>query len=363
MAALPLETEIRRRIEVAGPMPVGQYMSLCLAHPEHGYYITRDPLGRDGDFTTSPEISQMFGELIGLWAATVWQAMGSPPHLNLVELGPGHGTLMRDALRAVQVVPDFHARVSVHMVEVSPLLMTALEAAWRPAVGRRNAWELAVHAAYWKYAVRRRLNGEKRRSFAAERYWGRPIPGWGADQPAVLIVGLAPAAHGGNRTGRIFTGDRSGDVLFASLWRCGLAAQPASVAAGDGQRLLGARMVAAVRCAPPANKPSVAERDACAPWLAAELAHVRSSVRVVVCLGQFAWQAIWPQLGKAGFPLPRPRPAFGHGAEARVASSGGSGEVLLIGCYHPSQQNTFTGRVTDDMLDGVFRRARQQAGL
>ncbi len=203
----------------------------------------------------------------------------------------------------------------------------------------------------------------KRRSFAAERYWGRPIPGWGADQPAVLIVGLAPAAHGGNRTGRIFTGDRSGDVLFASLWRCGLAAKPASVAAGDGQRLLGARMVAAVRCAPPANKPSVAERDACAPWLAAELAHVRSSVRVVVCLGHFAWQAIWPQLGKAGFLLPRPRPAFGHGAEARVASSGGSGEVLLIGCYHPSQQNTFTGRVTDDMLDGVFRRARQQAGL
>ena len=203
----------------------------------------------------------------------------------------------------------------------------------------------------------------KRRSFAAERYWGRPIPGWGSEQPAVLIVGLAPAAHGGNRTGRIFTGDRSGDVLFASLWRCGLAAKPASIAAGDGQRLLRARMVAAVRCAPPANKPSVAERDACAPWLAAELAHVRSSVRVVVCLGHFAWQAVWPQLGKAGFLLPRPRPAFGHGAEARVASSGGSGEVLLIGCYHPSQQNTFTGRVTDDMLDGVFRRARQQAGL
>ncbi len=122
MTALPLETEIRRRIEVAGPMPVSQYMSLCLAHPEYGYYITRDPLGRDGDFTTSPEISQMFGELIGLWAAAVWKAMGSPVNLNLVELGPGHGTLMRDALRAAQVVPDFHAAVSVHMVEVSPLL-------------------------------------------------------------------------------------------------------------------------------------------------------------------------------------------------------------------------------------------------
>ncbi len=237
---------------------------------------------------------------------------------------------------------------------------------------------------------REQVAAEKRRSFAAERYWGRPVPGWGDDRPAVLIVGLAPAAHGGNRTGRIFTGDRSGDVLFGSLWRCGLAAQPASIAAGDGQRLLGTRMIAAVRCAPPANKPSVAERDTCAPWLAEEIAQVRASVSVIVCLGHFAWQAILPQLARAGFRLPRPRPAFGHGAEARLraasgaggehqqaaapgdqgtgprapgASGGGSGEVLLIGCYHPSQQNTFTGRVTEDMLDAVFQRARQQAGL
>ncbi len=213
---------------------------------------------------------------------------------------------------------------------------------------------------------REQVAAEKRRSFAAERYWGRPVPGWGAQQPAVLIIGLAPAAHGGNRTGRIFTGDRSGDVLFASLWRCGLAVQPASVAAGDGQRLLGVRMAAAVRCAPPANKPTVAERDACAPWLTAELAQLRASLRVIVCLGHFAWQASWPQLGLAGFALPRPRPAFGHGAEVRLAaaaSGGGSGEVLLIGCYHPSQQNTFTGRVTEEMLDAVFQRARQQAGL
>ena len=215
---------------------------------------------------------------------------------------------------------------------------------------------------------REQVAAEKRRSFAAERYWGRPVPGWGAELPAVLIVGLAPAAHGGNRTGRIFTGDRSGDFLFASLWRCGLAASPTSVTAGDGQQLLGVRMAAAVRCAPPANKPSVAERDACAPWLTAELEQVRASVRVIVCLGHFAWQAVWPQLGLAGFALPRPRPPFGHGAEVRLTAASrvngsGSSETLLIGCYHPSQQNTFTGRVTEDMLDAVFRRARQQAGL
>jgi len=208
----------------------------------------------------------------------------------------------------------------------------------------------------------------KRRAFRDERYWGRPIPGWGAERPRVLIVGLAPAAHGGNRTGRVFTGDRSGDVLYASLWRAGLAAQPTSVAAGDGQRLLGTRMVAAVRCAPPLNKPSVDERDNCAPWLAAELGFVAAGLRSVVCLGHFAWQVIWPQLAAAGFAVPRPRPAFGHGAEALVpraerTDDAGEAPVLVIGCYHPSQQNTFTGRVTDVMLDEVFLRARRHAGL
>jgi uracil-DNA glycosylase family 4 len=207
---------------------------------------------------------------------------------------------------------------------------------------------------------RERVAASKRPSSRAEPYWGRPVPGWGDERPRLLIIGLAPAAHGGNRTGRIFTGDRSGDVLFASLHRCGLAAQPASVAAGDGQRLIGTRMMAAVRCAPPVNKPTVTERDTCAPWLAAEYALVAESVRVVVCLGGFAWQAMWPVLRSAGFALPRPRPAFGHGAEARLLAAGHRGparELVLAGCYHPSQQNTFTGRVTPAMLDAVFRRA------
>jgi uracil-DNA glycosylase family 4 len=179
----------------------------------------------------------------------------------------------------------------------------------------------------------------------------------------VLIVGLAPAAHGGNRTGRIFTGDRSGDFLFASLYRCGLAEKPTSVAAGDGQRLLDTRMVAAVRCAPPDNKPEPAERDACAPWLVAELRHVAADLRVIVCLGGFAWQAMWPVLGSCGFAVPRPRPAFCHGAEVRLAARQEPGEILLIGCYHPSQQNTFTGHLTPAMLDAIFTRARSCAGL
>jgi uracil-DNA glycosylase family 4 len=211
-------------------------------------------------------------------------------------------------------------------------------------------------------AWREQVAQTRRRAFQAERYWGRPVPGWGDEHPRILIVGLAPAAHGGNRTGRIFTGDRSGDVLFASLWRSGLATQPTSVLAGDGQRLIGARMAAAVRCAPPANKPEPAERDACAPWLAAELELSAASLRVIVCLGGFAWQALWPRL-TATWAVPRPRPAFGHGAEVRVPGWDDRTGLLVLGCYHPSQQNTFTGRVTDAMLDDVLGRARRAAGL
>ncbi|GAA3674074.1 uracil-DNA glycosylase [Nonomuraea antimicrobica] len=199
----------------------------------------------------------------------------------------------------------------------------------------------------------------KRRAFADETYWGRPVPGWGAERPSILLVGLAPAAHGGNRTGRIFTGDRSGDWLFASLHRSGLATQETSTHAGDGQKLLGTRVLASVRCAPPANKPTPEEKAACFPWMAREMALVAPTVRVVVALGGYAWQAMWPALKDAGYTLPRSRPAFGHGAEVEVRHGGSP--VTLIGCYHPSQQNTFTGRVTAQMLDEIFTRARALA--
>jgi uracil-DNA glycosylase family 4 len=202
----------------------------------------------------------------------------------------------------------------------------------------------------------------RRRAFRDETYWGRPVPGWGDPEPRIFIVGLAPAAHGGNRTGRIFTGDRSGDWLFASLHRCGLAAKDTSVCAGDGQRLIGTRMAASVRCAPPANKPTPQERDTCLPWLARELDLVAASTRVIVALGGFAWQAVWPVLRAAGYELPRPRPAFGHGVEVGLAR-GGAPRAHLVGCYHPSQQNTFTGRVTAGMLDAVFGRAAELAGI
>jgi uracil-DNA glycosylase family 4 len=210
----------------------------------------------------------------------------------------------------------------------------------------------------------------KRRSFEAEPYWGRPIPGWGDPKAAILIVGLAPAAHGGNRTGRIFTGDRSGDWLFAALHRAGLAALPTSTRIDDGQQLIGVRMVAAVRCAPPANKPTPAERDTCRPWLVRELELLAPTVRVVVALGGFAWQALLPVLAGAGYQLPRPLPRFGHGVTVEIsdadgkASSDAEGKALaVLGCYHPSQQNTFTGKLTEPMLDAVFARARQLASV
>lgn len=199
----------------------------------------------------------------------------------------------------------------------------------------------------------------KRASFADQPYWGRPIAGWGASDPAILIVGLAPAANGGNRTGRIFTGDSSGDWLFASLHRVGLARTPTSVHSGDGQELIGARMAAAVRCAPPENKPTPEERDSCAPWIAREVQLVAPTLKVVVTLGAFGWAAALKALRDAGFEIPRPLPKFAHAKE--VVLEGESGAVTLLGCYHPSQHNTFTGRLTPEMLDSVFLRARDLA--
>jgi len=195
----------------------------------------------------------------------------------------------------------------------------------------------------------------RRASFADEQYWGRPISGLGPADARVAVVGLAPAAHGGNRTGRIFTGDRSGDWLFAALYRAGWANQPTSVSAADGLLLRTVRVTLAVRCAPPANKPTPAERDTCRPWLDQELRFLRPTLRVVVVLGGFGWSALWPALQACGVETPRPRPTFGHGVE--VALPG----LTVLGCYHPSQQNTFTGRLTEPMLDAVFARAAELA--
>jgi uracil-DNA glycosylase len=208
-------------------------------------------------------------------------------------------------------------------------------------------------------AWREEVAAVRRASFRDQRYWGRPVPGFGVPDATIGILGLAPAAHGGNRTGRIFTGDRSGDVLFAALYRAGLANQPTSVAAGDGLALRHTRIFAAVRCAPPDNKPLPAERDTCAPWLHRELALIAPTLRAVVTLGAFAWAAWWPAMTAVyGVPAPVPRPRFGHGAEVSVP-----GTPDVLGCFHVSQQNTFTGKLTPAMLDEVLADAKRRAGL
>jgi uracil-DNA glycosylase family 4 len=202
-------------------------------------------------------------------------------------------------------------------------------------------------------AWREQVAREKRASFRDEEYWGRPVPGFGDPRARVLICGLAPAAHGGNRTGRIFTGDRSGDWLYGALYRAGFANQPTSKRRDDGLRLTNCYIGACVRCAPPANKPTPEERDACLPYLVAEL-RLLTRVRVVVCLGAFAWDGVLRGLRSLG-TAPSRKPRFGHGAEAEV------GPYAVIGCYHPSQQNTFTGRLTEAMLDAVLQRSRTLA--
>jgi uracil-DNA glycosylase len=284
---------------------------------------------------------------------------GGPPGMPGLPVAPGLPVPPGSGWPGDSATPA--TPVAADAAQVRTLAAGALQAG---RLGELTARQSVCRACPRLVEWREQVAAVKRASSRTQQYWGRPVPGWGDDDARVLILGLAPAAHGGNRTGRIFTGDRSGDVLFAALHRCGLAALPTSTAAGDGQRLLGARMVAAVRCAPPVNKPSVTERDTCAPWLAAEFALVAPAVRVIVCLGGFAWQAAWPMLRSAGFALPRPRPKFGHGSEVTLAAPADRGsQVLLLGCYHPSQQNTFTGRVTPAMLDQVFSRAGDVAGI
>jgi uracil-DNA glycosylase family 4 len=197
---------------------------------------------------------------------------------------------------------------------------------------------------------RERVAADPPRRFRGEEYWARPVPGFGDPEAAIVLVGLAPAANGANRTGRMFTGDRSGDWLYAALFRAGLASRPTSVDRGDGLRLDGAWVTAAVRCAPPANKPTPAERDQCRPYLDRELA-LLPNVRVLLALGSFGWDAALRALAASGGEIPRPKPRFGHGAEVEVEGR------WLLGSYHPSQQNTFTGKLTEAMLDDVLERA------
>jgi uracil-DNA glycosylase family 4 len=245
---------------------------------------------------------------------------------------------------------DEHTPVARDAVEVAALADGATLA---DMTARSSVCRACPRLVRWREEVAT----EKRRSFADEPYWGRPVPGWGDPSPRILVVGLAPAAHGGNRTGRVFTGDRSGDWLYAALHRAGLASRPTASDAADGLRLTGVRVVAAVRCAPPANRPTPAERDACAGWLDREVQLVLPSVRAVVALGSFAWSAALGTLARSRVSVPRPRPRFAHGAELQLGGGPGGSPLLVLGSYHPSQQNTFTGRLTQAMLDEVLARA------
>ncbi|MET7854412.1 uracil-DNA glycosylase [Streptomyces avermitilis] len=224
----------------------------------------------------------------------------------------------------------------------------------------------------WREEVAR----TKRAAFADWTYWGRPVPGFGPVDASLLVVGLAPAAHGANRTGRMFTGDRSGDVLYAALHDVGLASRATAVSAEDGLELYGVRITSPVHCAPPANKPTPGERDTCRPWLVRELELLRPTLRAVVVLGAFGWQAALPALAEAGWAVPRPRPAFAHGARVTLRPSAGppaeslrpsegppTESLDVLGCFHVSQRNTFTGRLTPAMLRDVLRTAAEAAGL
>lgn len=260
----------------------------------------------------------------------------------VIAAGSGH-----PADRATAATPVAHTAAQVRRLAGSAPSLAELDA-------RSSVCRACPRLVAWREEVAQ----TKRAAFAGDTYWGRPVTGWGPTNAAIAVVGLAPAAHGGNRTGRIFTGDRSGDWLFAALHRAGLASQPTSSAADDGQVLHDVRITLPVRCAPPANRPTVAERDTCTAWLAAEWQFLRPTVRAVVVLGGYGWSAVWPVLRAAGEPLPGRVPPFGHGREVTI-----DGGPTVLGCFHVSQQNTFTGRLTEVMLDAVFARARALAGL
>jgi uracil-DNA glycosylase family 4 len=245
-------------------------------------------------------------------------------------------------------------------------------------VAARDAADLAVLDAHLVecracprlVAWREEVAVTKRAAFRGEEYWARPVPGFGDERARVAVVGLAPAAHGANRTGRMFTGDRSGDFLFAALHRAGLANQPVALHAGDGLALRGVRLVAPVRCAPPANKPTPDERRRCGPYLARELELMAPTVRVVLALGAIGWGATLDTLAEQGWSVPRPRPRFAHGVEVALRPAGADAHagaappaLTLLGCFHVSQQNTFTGRLTPAMIDAVLERAKELAEL
>ncbi|WP_075738953.1 MULTISPECIES: uracil-DNA glycosylase [Actinoalloteichus] len=212
-------------------------------------------------------------------------------------------------------------------------------------------------------AWREQVARDRRRAYADQTYWGRPVPGFGVDDASLAIVGLAPAAHGGNRTGRMFTGDRAGDVLYAAMHEVGLASAPVSTARDDDLRLIGTRITAPVHCAPPDNRPTPEERDRCGSWLRRELELLRPTLRVVVALGGFAWQAVVPILAATGWRVPVPRPKFGHGVRVVLPARDDGPDLTVFGCFHVSQQNTFTGRLTPAMLRTVLAAAGQAAGL
>jgi uracil-DNA glycosylase len=250
----------------------------------------------------------------------------------------------------------------------SSLIAEPVEAPAAAAAGARRLADLDALIARCTacprlVAHREEVARVKRAAYRDQEYWGRPVPGFGPEDAAIAVVGLAPAAHGGNRTGRIFTGDRSGDVLFQALYDVGLASQPQSYARDDGLTVYHTRITAPVRCAPPANKPTPGERDTCRPWLVQELRLLRPTLRAVVALGSFGWQTFLSVLTGSTWQVPSPRPKFGHGAHAVLPATNGGQPLHLLGCYHVSQQNTFTGRLTPAMLREVLASAKDLAGL